>query len=330
MRVAFFEGLRSITVRDTAVPQPRPGQVRVRVRYCGICGSDISLYKTGVMAGPGVILGHEISAVVESDPGGEWGSGTRVTAYPGGIGCGECAWCKEGKHRYCAEAPQTHGGGFAEFATVPAHALLPVPDGLDDRTAALAEPLGVAVRALELAQPRRGDLAYVSGLGSIGLLSVAALKAAGCRVMGAEPREERRTLGLELGCEAVIDPAVEDPIAAALRADPRGPRVVLECAGAPESLQQAFDVCGYEGTVGILGIPMAPVLLLRMTLKEQRAFSIQGPSMGSMRRAMYLLLAQPEIGKVITATVPLERIDDAFAALAGGEAGVKLLVQPGP
>ena len=330
MRAAFFEGPHSIRVREAEVLEPGPGQVRLRVRYCGICGSDISLYKTGALAGPEMILGHEISAVVESDPGGEWAPGTLVTAFPGGIGCGECVWCKEGKPRYCAEAPQTYGGGFAEYTTVPAHTLLPVPDGLDDRAAALAEPLGVAVRGVELAQPEPGDLAYVSGLGSLGLLSVAALVAAGCRVMGADPRGDRRTLGQDLGCEAVFDPAHEDPIAATLRADPRGPRVVLECAGVPESLQQAFDVCGFEGTVGILGIPMAPVFLLRMTLKDQRAFSIQGPTMDSMRRATDLLLAHSEIGKVITATVPLERIDDAFAALAAGEGGVKVLVEPGP
>ena len=86
---------------------------------------------------------------------------------------------------------------------------------------------------------------------------------------------------------------------------------------------------GSKGTIGILGIPMAPVLLLRMTLKEQRAFSIQGPSMESIRRALDLLGSRPQIGKILTGVVPLERTNDAFDRLAAGDGGIKVLVQPG-
>jgi threonine dehydrogenase-like Zn-dependent dehydrogenase len=327
MRAAFFEGLQTIRVREAPMPEPGPGEVRLRVRNCGICGSDLSLYKSGALSVPDVILGHEISAVVDTDPAGDWPEGTRVAPFPGGRGCGKCVWCRQGKHRYCAQAPLTYGGGFAEYLTVPAGTLQRVPEDLDDRAAALAEPLGVAVRGVELAGADRG-LAYVSGLGSIGLLAVAALVDAGCRVMGGDPVEERRSLGLMLGCEAVIDPRREDPVAATLRADPAGPRIVLECSGVLDSLQQVFEVCGFEGVVGILGIPTLPVFLLRMTLKDQRAFAIQGPTMASMARAMDLLRVRTEIAKVVTGTVPLEGVNDAFAALATGEGGVKVLVEP--
>jgi L-idonate 5-dehydrogenase len=172
-------------------------------------------------------------------------------------------------------------------------------------------------------------LAYVSGLGSIGLLSVAGLLAAGCRVMGGDPRDDRRAAAQDLGAEGVFDPAHEDPGVRLLAVDPHGPRIVLECAGVPESLQQAFDACGPMGTVGILGIPMAPVFLLRMTLREQRAFSIQGPSRESMQSATALLQERPEIAKVITGTVPLDRTDQAFARLVEGDGGIKVLVAPG-
>ena len=97
----------------------------------------------------------------------------------------------------------------------------------------------------------------------------------------------------------------------------------------PESLQHVFDACGPGGVVGILGIPMAPVFLLRMTLKEQRAFSIRGPSLESMRRALVLLGERPQIAKVITATVPLDATGEAFAGLAAGDGNVKVLVEPG-
>jgi threonine dehydrogenase-like Zn-dependent dehydrogenase len=328
MRAAFFEAYHSLVVRDAPVPEPAPGEVRLKVTYCGICGSDLSLYKTGALAGPDVILGHEMSAVVDADPAGEWVPGARVTSYPHGHGCGRCVWCIEGKTRYCLDPPDRHGGGFAEYITVPSRTLIPIPEDVDDRAAAAAEPLGVALRGVELAGAEPGDVAYVSGLGSIGLFVVAGLVAAGCRVIGADPRAERRELGLELGCEEAFDPTIEDPFARTLAFEAHGPRVAFECSGVPESLQQVIDACGFEGTVGILGIPMAPVFLLRMTLKEQRAFSIQGPSMGSMRRALDLLRDRPGTAKVITGTVPLERIGEAFDRLVAGDGGIKVLVDP--
>lgn len=319
-----------MTVRDTPTPEPAAGDIRLRVRYCGICGSDVTCYKTGALAGPDVILGHEISAVVDLDPSGEWAPGTRVTVFPSGTGCGRCVWCREGKYRYCLNPPgRQHYGGFAEYLTVPAANLIPLPEDLDDRTAAAAEPLGVALRGVDLAKPSQKDLAYVSGLGPMGLFTVAALAAAGCRVVGADPREDRRRLGIELGCEAVLDPTGQDPVPFTTALDAHGPRVAFECAGVPESLQQVFEACGPGGVVGILGIPMAPVFLLRMTLKEQRAFSIQGPTMGSMRRALDLMGERPEISKVITHTVSLEQADEAFAKLAMGDGGVKVLLEPG-
>jgi threonine dehydrogenase-like Zn-dependent dehydrogenase len=330
MRAAFFEADHRMTVREAPVPEPGPEEVRLRVRYCGICGSDLSLYKTGVWSGPDVILGHEISAVVDVDPAGTWAPGARVVPYPAGRGCGECVWCREGKVRYCLNPPPgQHGGGFAELLTVPRSSLIAVPDDLDDRAASLAEPLGVALRGVAMANPRPGDLAYVSGLGPIGLFAAAGLAAAGCRVVGADPREDRRARGLEVGCDVVLDPRAEDPIGAAMALDPHGPRIALECAGAPDSLQGIFDVCGHGGVVGILGIPMAPVFLLRMTLKEQRAHSIQGPSPESMRAALDLLRERPRTATVITGAVPLEETDRAFAGLVEGSGGVKVLVAPG-
>ncbi|HXF57387.1 MAG TPA: alcohol dehydrogenase catalytic domain-containing protein [Actinomycetota bacterium] len=330
MRAAFFEGPRTFTVRPAPVPEPGPGEVRLRVRYCGVCGSDVSLFKTGALAGPGVVLGHEVSAAVDLDPAGAWGPGTRVVLFPG-RGCGRCVWCREGKFRYCLDPPDggTYGGGFAEFCTAPAGQLVPVPEGVDDRAAALAEPLAVALRAVGLAEAGPGDLAYVSGLGSLGLLSVAALREAGCRVVGADPREERRALGEELGCERVMDPTEEDPGAVTTSLDPHGPRVALECAGAPDSLQQVVDACGPGGVVGILGVPMGPVSLLRMTLRELRSFSIQGPSFEALRAALELLGRRPELLRVVTDVVGLEDLPRAMARLADGQGpSVKVLVSP--
>src|SRR2546421_12573872 len=149
MRAAFFEAARTLTVRETPIPEPQLGDVRLRVRFTGICGSDLSLYTTGALAGRDVILGHEISAVVDLDPSGAWEPGARVVPYPAGRGCGEGVWCLEGRGRYCLNPSGPHGGGNADFLIASSGSLVPVRDYVDDRSAALAEPLGVALRAIE-------------------------------------------------------------------------------------------------------------------------------------------------------------------------------------
>ncbi|HXF73810.1 MAG TPA: zinc-binding dehydrogenase [Actinomycetota bacterium] len=329
MRAAILTRARTIEVREVPDPEPGPGDVRLRVRYCGLCGSDRMLYSTGALAGPTTVLGHEISAVVDLDPTGALPAGTRVVPYPA-RGCGECLWCRDGEPSFCLAPPRPPwAGGLAELVCYPAGNLIPIPSDVDDRTAALAEPLGVAIRAVEASGAGSGDLAYVSGLGSIGSLVVAALVALGCRVVGGDPREERRRLATELGCEVVLDPTAEDAAEAVFGIDPRGARVVLECAGVVGSLQQVFEVCGPRGTVGIVGVPTGPVLLLRMTVREQRAFSIAGPSPATMRRALELLRARPGIARVITGVVPLGSAGEALAGLAAGHGGVKVLVAPG-
>lgn len=329
MRAAILTRARRIEVRDVPPPEPEPGQVRLRVRYCGLCGSDRLLYTTGALAGPATVLGHEISAVVDGDPDGRFAPGDRVVPYPA-VGCGSCLWCRDGEPSLCLSPPRRRwAGGLAELVCYPATNLIPIPDDVDDRSAALAEPLGVAVRAVEESGAEPGELAYVGGLGSIGLLVAAVLAHRGCRVIGGDPKAERRRLGAELGCELVLDPTREDPAEAAFRLDPRGARRVFECAGVPASLQQVFEVCGPRGTVGVIGVPTGPVLLLRMTVREQRAFSISGPSIGSMRRALELLRARAEVARVITDVVPLERAGEALEGLAGGHGGIKVLVAPG-
>jgi 2-desacetyl-2-hydroxyethyl bacteriochlorophyllide A dehydrogenase len=328
MRAVVFEGYRTIAVRSIEVPEPSPDEVRIKVTYCAICGSDVSLFKTGMLAGPDQVLGHEIVGVVDLDPSDRWPAGMRVVAYPV-RGCGSCLWCTEGKPRYCLNPPGSWGG-LAEYVCYPAEHLLAVPDDLDEQAAALAEPLGVTLRAVELARAKPGDLALVLGLGSLGCLSAAALAAAGCRVIGADIRDDRRGLGLEVGCSEVFDPESEDPFWKMLSYDRHGPRIVFECSGAPQALQQAFNACGHAGVIGVLGIPFEPAAIIPavFSVKEQWAFSISGPSIASMRRALELLVERPQTAKIITGTVTLDDAPSAFAALADGTGGVKVLVSP--
>ncbi len=328
MRAVFFPTQRTMEVREVPVKEPGPGEVLLKVRCCGICGSDVSVYKGGALAGPDVVLGHEISAEVVHDPAGEWRPGARVAVFPP-TGCGGCIWCREGEPRYCLNPMmQKRWGGYAEYTVYPSKNLIPIPDEVDDEAASLGDPLGVGTRAVAIADPKPGDAAYVAGLGAIGLCTASVLAAAGCRVVGGDVREDRRALGLEVGCESVIDPTAEDAYGVGLEIDPHGFRYAFEASGAAAALQEIWDACGHAGTVGVLGIPTMPVLLLRMTVREQRAFSISGPTWDSMADALVHVHRHPELKRMITGRVPLEAVPDAMTALAEGRGGTKVLVDP--
>ncbi|MGH2723396.1 MAG: zinc-dependent alcohol dehydrogenase [Actinomycetota bacterium] len=328
MRAAVFEAYRTVTVRQVPDPRPEPGEALLTVRYCGICGSDLSLFNTGIMSGPDRVLGHEIVATVGT-AAGDRKPGDRVVPLPL-RGCGACEWCRRGHPRYCLQ-PLDRSGGFAEYLTFPADNLVPVPEGLDDRTAALAEPLAVATRAVRLAEVGPDDVVYVSGLGSIGLLTVAAAAATGARVVGGDPREDRRALGVRLGCEDAFDPTTEDPFWKMFAHDPLGPRVAMECSGVPAAVQLALNTARHGGVVALLGIPFepAPIIPAVMAVKELRAFSISGPDREDIASALDLLTRRPEIGRVATSVVPLEGIGEAMGRLADGQGhDVKVLVAP--
>ena len=318
-----------MVVREAKPPRPREDEAVLSVRYCGICGSDLSLFKSGTMSGPDVVLGHEIAAVVDEDASGTFARGDRVVPWPV-RGCGDCLWCREGRPLYCLNS-SLEFGGYAEKTVYPVENLLGIPERMDDRTAALAEPLGVAIRAVWEAGVQKDDLVFVSGLGSIGLLVIVALRDAGARVIGADVREDRRALGEQFGCQLTFDPLAEDPWWKTLAIDPHGPRFAFECAGVPQAVQTAINVCGHGGTIVLLGIPFEPAFIIPavMSVKEQRMFSISGSSRESMREALEVLQRWPETATVITGTVPLVETERAMQDLVEGRGGVKVLVEAG-
>lgn len=328
VRAAVFEGMGKMPVREVGDPELRDGDALIRVHYCGICGSDVSLFKTGVLSGPDRVLGHEVLGVVEEDRATVHPPGTRVVAWPA-RGCGECVWCRDGFPRYCLH-PSDWMGGYAERWAIESRYLLPVPEQLSDEVAVLAEPLGVGLRGIDEAEVSERDLAYVSGLGGIGLLVVAGLVARGARVIGADPREDRRELGMRFGCELVFDPLSEDPWWKTLAVDLHGPRFAFECSGAALAVQAAFNVCGHRGTVVLLGIPFEPAFFLPavMSVKDQRALSVSGPTMETIEKGLELLARRPEIAEVVTAEVGLGDVERSMLELADGTGGLKVLVDP--
>src|SRR2546429_2999818 len=181
MRAISLLDAERLEVVELPAPEAGAGELLLRVAACGICGSDLTSYKRGLFLG---VPGHEVAGVVEAVGAGVagWRPGDLAVLEPA-PGCGACDQCAAGAYHRCIESLTgslgVRPGGCAELLAAPAERLRRAPDGLSAQAACLAEPLSVAIHGLRRAGPPRGEDAIVLGLGSLGLLAVAALRRGG-------------------------------------------------------------------------------------------------------------------------------------------------------
>jgi (R,R)-butanediol dehydrogenase/meso-butanediol dehydrogenase/diacetyl reductase len=289
MKAARWHGRRDVRVEDVPVPTPGRGEVRLRVSLCGICGTDLEEYRHGPLVIPvgrphgltgrqaPLTMGHEFTGVIEALGPGVDGlrEGDRV-APDIVLFCNACVFCRQHQYALCEKwaAIGLHtDGGLAEFVTVPAFACVRLPDSLSDAEAALVEPTEVAVRAVNKAPPRLGDVVAVLGGGPIGLLTLQVSRAAGAgEVVLIEPRPARRALALELGAAAALDPADRDWMEdLRRRAGGLGPDVVFECAGRSDSASLAIRMARKGGRIVLVGITggQVPIDVLDLLIGEK-------------------------------------------------------------
>ncbi|MCX8071691.1 MAG: alcohol dehydrogenase catalytic domain-containing protein, partial [Candidatus Binatia bacterium] len=258
MRAAYCVEPGRIEVRETAMPEPRDGEVVVRVRNCGICGSDLHFF-TGQFPPPPVCPGHEISGEVA-----RLGSGVRrvregdaVVIEPL-VPCRVCNFCLSGNYQLCPDLRLLGNmidGGFADFVRVPEAAVFPMPQRLDWAVAALAEPLSVAWHGLRIAPMRPGDRVCVLGAGTIGLLSVAAAHWSGASEVWATARHPHQAeAARRLGAARVFTGA-NAYAEVCEAASERAPDIVVETVGGhADTLEQALPLVRRGGTVVVLGV----------------------------------------------------------------------------
>ena len=328
---------RSVSVRSVGDAPLGDGEVRIDVAYCGVCGSDLHLFFDTPEPMSGHVLGHEFTGTVgEVGPGVDgWSAGDRVVILPI-EDCGECFACRNPELDGVCIAGLTQGpglgrpGALADSVVVPASMLFAVPDGLDLRTAALTEPLAVAVRGVWRSGVAAGDSVVVMGAGPIGLLVVEALHSRGITdILVVEPNTDRRVFAQTFG---VVVTAPEDLCAAA--AGLAGPvRAVLDCTGNSTVLGQALSVLAYSGTIVILGIAIEPAELLPMvvTVNELTIIGSTAYSRRDFTEALGSLAAgRINSSALITSVIGLDGVDAALRELgAGTSRDVKVLVQPG-
>ena len=247
MKAAIFRGAGQIEVADVPVPEPGPGEALVQVHYCGICGSDLEAYQTG-MYEPGIVIGHEFSGEIVGlgEDVTDWAVGDRVAA-DNVLPCGHCAFCRQGRPWLC-QAMHSPGitldGGMAEYVRLPVQVLHRLPPQVNNREAALVEPLTIALHGVLSSALRLGDLALVLGAGPIGLLTLQCSLLAGARqVVVAEFNPRRADLARQLGAAAVLDPTKDNPaVVLGTWGDGLGPQVVFVCTPAPAAYQDALNL----------------------------------------------------------------------------------------
>jgi 2-desacetyl-2-hydroxyethyl bacteriochlorophyllide A dehydrogenase len=267
MKAAVLRGPETIkteTVKDPAVPDDG---IVIRVRTCGVCGSDLHVYKTG--APEGTIFGHEFSGDVAEVGKNvkEIAVGERVTAV-GFRPCGQCFWCAKGKFHRCSDMSLTGyqlPGAMAEYVPIPiaiaGQTVFKLPDEFSYEDGATVEPLSISLFSVRRGQPKESDTVAVLGLGVIGLSAIQVLKSMGVsRILAAGRRASRLEAAKACGADLVIDAAKEDALAAIMDATAgMGVNSVVECAGSPDTFNQSIEMVRGGGSILLVAIYEDPL-----------------------------------------------------------------------
>ena len=253
MRAGYYVGDFTYEVRDIPDREPVGSEVKIRVAWCGLCGTDIHKFqgKNGAsVVVPPIILGHECSGtVVAVGPDCRYFEpGDRVACDPS-WGCGKCAWCQQGLPNFCLER---HGvaKGFSDFVYPPESNVYRIADSLDLEDAAFAEPLSCAVHGMDLIKVESGKTVALYGMGAIGSLMLQLVKLAGAgRIIVVEREAEKRSLALDLGATVAVSDAEIEAIASSENID-----YVIECIGLKQTMEQAIRIAGKNAKVLLFGL----------------------------------------------------------------------------
>jgi 2-desacetyl-2-hydroxyethyl bacteriochlorophyllide A dehydrogenase len=268
MRAVVFPEPKTISIEQVADPLPKHDEVIVEVDACGICGTDLHIYRNEYMSEFPLIPGHEFGGTIV-EAGADVINltiGDRVAVDPN-LYCGHCDFCRNEQANHCANwegVGITRAGGFAEYVAAPAKACYRVPDLLSDVQIAFIEPLACVVHALKRFRVWPADRVLILGAGPMGLLLVQALRHAGASTLVvSEKQPARLALAAKLGASAAV-PADEDQVARLHEQAYRGFDVVIDATGVPPVIEQAFRFLKPRGRYLQFGVtPMNAEIRLR-------------------------------------------------------------------
>ncbi|HEX2356391.1 MAG TPA: alcohol dehydrogenase catalytic domain-containing protein [Micromonosporaceae bacterium] len=347
MRVVRFHAPGDVRIEDVAEPVPGPGDLKIRVRACSTCGTDVKISKFGHHhIVPPRVMGHEIAGeIVElgADVGGDWAVGDRVQVIAA-IPCGTCAECRRGRMTVCTRQESMgyhYDGGFAQFMVVPAKVLAVdgvnrVPEAVGFAEASVTEPLACVLNGQELARVGDGDDVVVVGSGPIGCLHVRLARARGAaRVFLVDINADRLALAAALVApDATVDAGHTDAVDEIRKlTDGRGADVIITAAASGAAQEQALLMAAPQGRISFFGgLPKDnPVIACDSNLVHYRELTIVGANGSSPAHnagALGLIASgSVPVADLITRRLPLDRALEAFDVVARGEA-IKVTVEP--
>lgn len=262
MLACFLDAPKKVRVRDVSIPELLPGDILVRMEASGVCGTDLE--KIEGQLGPGGILGHEVSGVIErvENDVTRYKPGDRVVAHHH-VPCYHCENCSRGDFTLCSEFKKTNIDpcGFAEYFRVPEYnvargAVIPLPAELSFEEGAMMEPTACCIRAIRRAQVREADNVLIVGLGPTGLTQIQLLRHATTgKILGSDIIEARLKLGKKLGADETINALTEDVPSHVRKIAREGFDLAVVSTGNEKALNQAFSSVRKGGRILLFGAP---------------------------------------------------------------------------
>jgi threonine dehydrogenase-like Zn-dependent dehydrogenase len=346
MKVAVYEGVRSMRFEERPEPKSGPGEVIVRVKYCGICGSDLHAYLHEGALPTGLVLGHKVvGTVAEIGEGVKgWHVGERVVVQAGGT-CGQCYYCRHGHPNLCVHAFERTNGlspgfdrGLAQYVKVryPQDMLHRIPDAVSFEDAVLVDTMGVALGGIRKSRFRIGDNVVVVGAGAIGLSAVQLLRIGGAsHITVLQPSSKKRGLALKFGADVALNPHEEG---ADLQKkvmglyDGIGADVAYECAGTIEAFQSVLGLVKSGGQVLLLGVneKATPIVEVNLIIREIEVKGSIAYDEIDVRICLDLLAkCRFNTEEMVSEIISLDDvIEKGFERLASSKGLVKVVVAP--
>jgi L-iditol 2-dehydrogenase len=343
MKGLLLKQYMDLEVTDLPKPEIGPHDVLVRVRACGICGSDVhGLDGSTGRRIPPLVMGHEAAGVIAEVGRSvkQWKPGERVT-FDSTVSCGQCHFCRRGDINLCDNrqvlgvscGDYRRNGAFAEYVAVPENILYRLPDALSFDHAAMIEAVSIAVHAVNLTPRSLGDTAVVVGSGMIGQLTIQAAKVAGfSRVFAVDVDDAKLERARKLGADETFNSKTCDAAAEIVaKTGGHGVDAALEAVGATDPIRTAIASVRKGGTVTLIG-NIAPKIELPLQAVVTRQIRLQGScaSSGEYPACIELLSsAAIRVDTMISARTPLEQAASWFDRLYRHEPDLmKVIVQP--
>jgi len=345
MKSACLTALGKLELLDIETPViENEDEVLVRIKSCGICGSDIHYYREGRIGDAKCqyphFLGHEPAGIVEAAPeGSPWNPGDRVAIEPGHP-CGQCEWCKEEQYNLCPKvkflASPGVPGAFQELVVLKGSQLAKIPDAASFEEAAILEPLGVAYHCVaDLAEMQFGETIAVFGAGSIGLLTLAFAKYSGAsKAFISDPLDYRLAFAEKhCGADGTIDPASYDVVDSIMDlTNGRGVDVTVDAAGTQQSIDHALACARIGGRALLCGIPELDVIEYNPHIirrKELKILNVRR-SNNALEQCVPLLESNcMDLKPYVTHKFTLDQLGEAFDTVANYKDGViKAVINP--